>query len=203
MFFPEEKITKGDLLSYYRSAAGFLVPHLRGRPITLVRYPDGITGKHFFQKQRPPHAPEWMRPATLSSSSGRRGKTIEYLMVDDAEGCSGRSTRAASTCTPRTPGRRSFDSPDFVLFDLDPSPGVSLAETGRVALLVRDALEVLGLRAVVKTSSAEGMHLAVPLLPGHTYPQARALVQLVAQALARSHPASSPPSGTRAAATAC
>ena len=75
-----------------------------------------------------------------------------------------------------------------MLFDLDPSPGVTLAQTGRVALLVRDALEVLDLRAVVKTSSAEGMHLAVPLRPGHTYAQARSLVQLVAQALERAHP---------------
>ena len=188
IFFPEEKITKGDLLAYYREAAHVLVPHLRGRPITLVRYPDGITGKHFFQKQRPPHAPDWMRTAALPSSSGGRGKTIDYLLIDDADGLLW--TINAGCIDVHAPYARAqdFDSPDFVLFDLDPSPGVSLADTGRVALLVRDALDVLGLRAVVKTSSAEGMHLAVPLRPGHTYPQARALVQLVAQALARSHP---------------
>ena len=188
VFFPKEKITKGDLLAYYRDAAHVLVPHLRDRPITLVRYPDGIEGKHFFQKQRPPHAPEWMRTATLSSSSDGRGKTIDYLMIDDADGLLW--TINAGCIDVHAPYARaqSFDSPDFVLFDLDPSPGVSPAQTGKVALLVRDALAALDLRAVVKTSSAEGMHLAVPLRPGHTYAQARGLVQVVAQALERANP---------------
>ena len=188
VFFPKEKITKGDLLAYYRDVAHVLVPHLHDRPITLVRYPDGIEGKHFFQKQRPQHAPDWLKTATLSSSSDGRGKTIDYLMVDDADGLLW--TINAGCIDVHAPYARaeSFDSPDFVLFDLDPSPGVSLAQTGRVALLVRDALAALDLRAVVKTSSAEGMHLAVPLLPGHTYAQARGLVQVVAQALERANP---------------
>ncbi|MDX6620914.1 MAG: bifunctional non-ous end joining protein LigD [Gaiellales bacterium] len=188
VFFPDEQITKGDLLGYYRQAAPFIVPYLRDRPITLVRYPDGITGKHFFQKQHPPHAPAWMRTATLPSSSDGSGKTIDYLVIDDEDGLLW--TINAGCIDVHAPYARaqSFTSPDFALFDLDPSPGVTLAQTGRVALLVRDALAVLELEAVVKTSSAEGMHLAVPLRPGHTYPQARALVQLVAQALERAHP---------------
>ncbi len=188
VFFPDEGITKGDLLAYYREVAPLVVPYLRDRPITLVRYPDGIAGKHFFQKQRPQHAPDWMRTATLSSSSGGEGKKIDYLMVDDADGLLW--TINAGCIDVHAPYARaqSFDSPDFVLFDLDPSPGVSLAQTGKVALLVRDALEAIGLRAVVKTSSAEGMHLAVPIRPGPTYAQARALVQVVAQALERANP---------------
>ena len=188
VFFPDEGITKGDLLAYYREVAPLVVPYLRDRPITLVRYPDGIAGKHFFQKQRPQHAPDWMRTATLSSSSGGEGKKIDYLMIDDADGLLW--TINAGCIDVHAPYARaqSFDSPDFVLFDLDPSPGVSLAQTGKVALLVRDALEAIGLRAVVKTSSAEGMHLAVPIRPGPTYAQARALVQVVAQALERAHP---------------
>jgi bifunctional non-homologous end joining protein LigD len=187
-FFPDEKITKGDLLAYYRQAAPLIVPYLRDRPITLVRYPDGITGKHFFQKQRPPHAPAWMETATLPSSSDGGGKSIDYLVIDDDDGLIW--TINAGCIDVHAPYARaeSFTSPDFALLDLDPSPGVTLAQTGRVALLVRDALAVLELEAVVKTSSAEGMHLAVPLRPGHTYAQARALVQLVAQALARTHP---------------
>ena len=188
VFFPDEKITKGDLLAYYRSVAAVMVPYLRGRPITLVRYPDGINGKHFFQKQRPVHAPEWMRSATLSSNSGGRGKLIEYLMVDDADGLAWMINAGCIDVHAPYARAESFDSPDFVLFDLDPSPGVSLAQTGRVALLVRDALAVLELQAVVKTSSSEGMHLAVPLRAGHTYAQARSLVQVIARALARSHP---------------
>jgi bifunctional non-homologous end joining protein LigD len=188
VFFPGEGIAKGDLLAYYREVAPFVVPYLRDRPVTLVRYPDGITGKHFFQKQRPPHAPDWMRTASLSSSSDGEGKTIDYLMIDDADGLLW--TINAGCIDVHAPYARaqSFDRPDFVLFDLDPSPGVSLAQTGKVALLVRDALAAIDLRAVVKTSSAEGMHLAVPIAPGPTYAQARTLVQVVAQALERAHP---------------
>jgi bifunctional non-homologous end joining protein LigD len=188
VFFPDEGITKGDLLAYYREVAPLVVPYLRDRPITLVRYPDGITGKHFFQKQRPPHAPDWLRTATLSSNSGGEGKMIDYLMIDDADGLLW--TINAGCIDVHAPYARaeSFDSPDFVLFDLDPSPGFSLAQTGKVALLVREALAAIGLHAVVKTSSAEGMHLAVPIRPGPTYAQARALVQVVAQALERAHP---------------
>jgi bifunctional non-homologous end joining protein LigD len=188
LFFPAEKITKGDLLAYYRQAAPLIVPYLRDRPITLVRYPDGIEGKHFFQKQRPPHAPAWMETASLPSSSDGSGKSIDYLVIDDEDGLVW--TINAGCIDVHAPYARaqSFSSPDFALFDLDPSPGVTLAQTGRVALLVRDALAVLELTAVVKTSSAEGMHLAVPLRPGHTYTQARSLVQLVAQALERAHP---------------
>ena len=188
VFFPEEKITKGDLIAYYRSVADVLLPHLRDRPITLVRYPDGITGKHFFQKQAPVHTPGWMRTVTLPSRSDGGGKDIRYLMVDDTEGLLWMINSGCIDVHAPYARAQHFDSPDFVLFDLDPSPGFTLAQTGRVALLVRDALEVLGLRAVAKTSSSEGMHLAVPLRPGHTYAQARSLVQLVAQALERAHP---------------
>jgi bifunctional non-homologous end joining protein LigD len=188
VFFPDEKITKGDLVEYYRSVADALLPHLRDRPITLVRYPDGIEGKHFFQKQAPVHTPDWMRTVSLPSRSDGGGKDIRYLMVDDTDGLLWMINSGCIDVHAPYARAQHFDSPDFVLFDLDPSPGFTLAQTGRVALLVRDALAVLDLRAVVKTSSAEGMHLAVPLRPGHTYAQARSLVQLVAQALERAHP---------------
>ena len=188
VFFPDEDITKGDLLEYYGSVADLLLPYLRDRPITLVRYPDGIKGKHFFQKQAPVHTPDWMRTASLPSRSGGGGKDIRYLMVDDRDGLLWMINSGCIDVHHPYARAQDFESPDFVLFDLDPSPGFTLAQTGRVALLVRSALEVLGLRAVVKTSSGEGMHLAVPLRPGHTYAQARALVQLVAQALERAHP---------------
>jgi bifunctional non-homologous end joining protein LigD len=188
VFFPGERITKGDLLSYYGSVADVMLPHLRDRPLTLVRYPDGIEGKHFFQKQAPAHTPEWMRTASLPSRSDGGGKEIRYLLVDDKDGLLWMINSGCIDVHAPYARAQHFDSPDFVLFDLDPSPGFTLAQTGRVALLVRDALDVLGLRAVVKTSSSEGMHLAVPLRPGHTYAQARSLVQLVAQALERAHP---------------
>ena len=112
VFFPDEKITKGDLIAYYRGVADVLVPHLRDRPITLVRYPDGINGKHFFQKQRPQHAPDWMRTASLSSNSDGRGKTIDYLMIDDADGLAlDDQRRLHRRARARTRGRRASIRP--------------------------------------------------------------------------------------------
>ena len=125
-------------------------------------------------------------------------------MIDDADGLLW--TINAGCIDVHAPYARaqSFDSPDFVLFDLDPSPGVTLAQTGRVALLVRDALAVLDLRAVVKTSSAEGMHLAVPLRARpHLRAGARRSCSSSPRRSSARTPISSRPSGTRAAATAC
>ena len=128
-----------------------------------------------------------MGTAKLPSSSDGTGKEIDYLVIDDTDGLVW--TINAGCIDVHAPYARAetFTSPDFVLFDLDPSPGVTLAQTGRVALLVRDALAVLDLRAVVKTSSAEGMHLAVPLAAGPHLP-AGALARAARRAGARARP---------------
>ena len=188
-FWPEEGITKGDLLAYYRDVSGVLVPHLRGRPFTMKRYPDGWQGKHFFQKQSPPHMPEWIARAPFPAST-REGekKVIDYALVNDDlallwmvnMGCIDLHTWASRADRP--------ERPDWVMFDLDPSDGVGFDAVVEVALLVKQTLDLLELESCPKTSGSRGIHVLVPIARRHTHARAREFASVIAGALARAHP---------------
>jgi bifunctional non-homologous end joining protein LigD len=188
-FWPDEGITKGELLAYYRDVAKVLVPHLRKRPFTMKRYPDGWQGKSFFQKQAPSHMPDWIETAAFPAST-REGekKVIDYALVDDElallwmvnMGCIDMHTWASRADRP--------ERPDWVMFDLDPSEGATFEEVVRVALLVRETLDVLGLESVPKTSGSRGIHVLVPIARRHGFDEVREFAGIVAGALARAHP---------------
>jgi bifunctional non-homologous end joining protein LigD len=190
VFWPEEEITKGDLIDYYRAVAGVLVPHLRDRPFTMRRYPDGAYGKAFFQKDAPKGMPEWIPRFHVQVSTRERPprkRWIDAPLVNDEDaliwmanmGCIDMNAWYSRVDKP--------DRPDFVLFDLDPSPDVGFREVVRVALVVKQALDALGLASFPKTSSAEGMHVLVPVERRYTYAQTREFCEIVAGALARTH----------------
>jgi bifunctional non-homologous end joining protein LigD len=190
VFFPVEGITKGDLIEYYRAVAPVLVPHLKDRPFTMIRYPDGIEGGHFFQKDAPSHMPDWIltfRALVSTRESPRRKKWVNFPLVNDElallwmvnMGCIDMNAWYSRADKP--------DRPDFVLFDLDPSPDVGFAETVQVALLVKQALDAFGLVGFPKTSSAEGMHVLVPVERRYTYDDTRQFAEIVAGAIARTH----------------
>ena len=136
-FWPEEGITKGELLAYYRDVATVLVPHLRNRPFTMKRYPDGWQGKSFFQKQAPSHMPDWIATAPFPAST-RDGekRVIDYALVDDElallwmvnMGCIDMHAWASRADRP--------ERPDWVMFDLDPAEGATFENVLEVALLV-------------------------------------------------------------------
>jgi bifunctional non-homologous end joining protein LigD len=189
-FWPDEGITKGDLLAYYRAVAPVLVPHLKDRPFTMKRYPDGWQGKHFFQKDAPSHMPDWIPTVSLKVSTReapRRMRTIEAPLVRDElallwmanMGCIDLNTWYSRVDKPARP--------DWVLFDLDPSPDVGFREVVEVALLVKSALDALGLVSFPKTSGADGMHVLVPVERRHTYDATRRFSEIVARAIASSH----------------
>ena len=189
-FWPDLGITKGDLLDYYREVAEVLVPHLRERPFTMRRYPDGAYGKAFFQKDAPKGMPEWIPRFHVQVSTRERPprqRWIDAPIVNDEDallwmvnmGCIDLNAWYSRVDKP--------DRPDFVLFDLDPSPDVGFPEVAQVALLVKQALDALGLVSFPKTSSAEGMHVLVPVERRYTYAQTRELCEIVAGALARTH----------------
>jgi bifunctional non-homologous end joining protein LigD len=194
VFWPEDDpsggITKGELLDYYAAVAHVLVPHLRDRPFTMRRYPDGAFGKAFFQKDAPKGMPEWIPRFRVQVSTRERPpkkRWIDAPMVNDADtlvwmvnmGCIDMNAWYSRFDRP--------DRPDFVLFDLDPSPDVGFPEVVQVALIVKQALDALGLVAFPKTSSADGMHVLVPVERRYTYAQTREFCEIVAGAIARTH----------------
>jgi len=190
-FWPEEGITKGDLLTYYRDVAPVLVAHLRDRPFTMKRYPDGWQGKFFFQKDAPKHMPEWIPTRQFEASTRDRPpkrRLIDFALVNDElallwmvnMGCIDMNTWYSRVDKP--------SRPDWVLFDLDPSEDVGFAETIAVARLIKETLDLLELESFPKTSGSEGIHILVPVSRRHTYAQTREFSEIVAGAIARAHP---------------
>jgi len=190
VFFPVEGITKGDLIEYYRAVAPVLVPHLKDRPFTMIRYPDGIEGKHFFQKDAPSHMPEWIprfRAHVSTRESPRKKKWVNFPLVNDELALLWMVNMGCIDMNAWYSRADKAERPDFVLFDLDPSPDVGFAETVQVALLVKQALDAFGLVGFPKTSSAEGMHVLVPVERRYTFDDTRQFAEIVAGAIARTH----------------
>jgi bifunctional non-homologous end joining protein LigD len=190
VFFPVEGITKGDLLEYYRVVAPVLVPHLKDRPFTMVRWPDGIEAGRFFQKDAPSHMPEWIptfRTLVSTRESPRKKKWVNFPVVNDELGLLWMVNMGCIDMNAWYSRIDKPDRPDFVLFDLDPSPDVGFKETVQVALLVKQALDAFGLVGFPKTSSGEGMHVLVPVERRHTYDDTRQFAEIVAGAIARTN----------------
>jgi bifunctional non-homologous end joining protein LigD len=185
VWWPELGVTKGDVLDHYRDLAEVVLPHLRDRPFTMLRYPDGIAGKRFFQKDAPSHTPAWLKLAPLPAG----GRTIRFPLLQDelsllwavGMGCIDLNVWCARADRP--------ERPDAVIFDLDPAPPAGFDEGRQVALLVRDVLESVGLRAYPRTSGSQrGLHVLVPIARRHTHAEARDVVTVVAGMLAADHP---------------
>jgi len=188
IFWPDEGITKGDLIDYYRGVAEVLVPHLKARPFTMRRYPDGAFGKAFFQKDAPKGMPEWIPRFHVQVSTRERPpkkRWIDAPIVNDEDALTWMANMGCIDMNAWYSRVDRPDRPDFVLFDLDPSPDVGFGEVVQVALLVKQALDALGLVSFPKTSSAEGMHVLVPVERRYTYGQTREFCEIVAGALAR------------------
>jgi bifunctional non-homologous end joining protein LigD len=189
LFWPEEGITKGDLVDYYRTVAPAIVPHLRGRPFTMRRYPDGAFGKAFFQKDAPSHMPEWIkRFRTVVTPRGGGEREIELPLVDDELSLLWMVNMGCIDMNPWYSRIDKPDRPDFVLFDLDPTPEVPWSQTVEVALILRELLDGLGLASFAKTSGGKGFHVLVPLDRRSTYDDTRGFAEHVAGVIATGYP---------------
>jgi bifunctional non-homologous end joining protein LigD len=190
VFFPDDGITKGDLLAYYRAVAPVVLPHTSDRPFTLKRYPDGIAGGFFFQKDAPNHMPEWIPTVEIEATTRdrpRRTRTIRAPLVNDELALLWMVNMACIDLNTWYSRVDKSDRPDFVLFDLDPAADVGFPEVIQVTLLVKEVLDALGLVGFAKTSGSDGMHVLVPIERRYTYEQTREFSAIVAGTLARTH----------------
>jgi len=160
VLYPATGFTKGQVVDYYARIAPTMLAHLRDRPVTMLRLPDGVTGERFFEKRCPGHRPEWLDTVPLDADSD-----IAACSLDSVPALVWTANLAALEL--HTPQARAADPwrPTAIVFDLDPGPGTDLVDCARVALELHDLLEQLGLRAVAKTSGAKGIHLSVGLRP--------------------------------------
>jgi bifunctional non-homologous end joining protein LigD len=176
--------TKGDLIRYYVELAPVLLGHLRGRPLTLKRYPHGSEAEFFYEKQAPAHRPDWVRTAPVKLE---KGKIINYVVAEDAATLAWLGNLAdleLHTPMHRADASGRLSPPTMVAFDLDPGEPAGLLDCCRVATVLHGMFEHLGLRAAVKTSGSKGMQVYVPLnVEGVTYAQAKGFAKAVADLL--------------------
>ncbi|HEX4574982.1 MAG TPA: DNA ligase D, partial [Gemmatimonadales bacterium] len=185
VFWPEERYTKGDLIAYYRAIAPWLLPYLKDRPVVLTRYPDGITGKSFFQKDAPGFTPEWLRTERMWSADTQR--EIDYFVCDDLESLL--YLINLGTIPLHVWGSRvaTLEQPDWCILDLDPkdAPFTHVVTIARTIKALCDDIE---LPCFIKTSGSTGLHVLVPLGRQCTYEQARTLGGLLARVIAAELP---------------
>jgi bifunctional non-homologous end joining protein LigD len=187
VLWPRDGYTKGDLIAYYQRVANWLIPHLRGRPLTLERYPNGIDAGSFFEKQIPKGTPDWVERVTIPRKESER-RDITYTLCNDAATLSYLANLAAMVLHTWISRVGSLDEPDYLFFDLDVGDTCTLATVAKVALASRDLLEEIGLKPLVKTSGATGLHVVVPLAPGYSYATCKALAELAAYRIADALP---------------
>src|SRR5258707_1872477 len=159
VFYPEVGFTKAQVIDYYLQIAPALLPHLEDRPISLKRYPDGVTGSYFYEKQCPPYRPDWIRTAPVMSKRRR----IDYCIINNLPALVWAANLAdleLHTFLHRAP---KLEHPDFVAFDLDPGPPAGLIHCCEVALLLKKAFDRLELESFAKTSGSKGLQVYVPL----------------------------------------
>jgi bifunctional non-homologous end joining protein LigD len=185
VLFPADGITKADLARYHADVAGRMLPWLRDRPITMVRYPDGLDGQRFFQKNAPSYFPDWIRRVRV----GKEGGEVEHAVCDNPATLVYLANQACIEIHGFLSRVGKLDTPDQLVFDFDPPDGKRFADVRRAALWARDLLDgELGLTSFVRTSGGRGLHVHVGLNRRANFEEVREFTHGVAGVLARRHP---------------
>jgi bifunctional non-homologous end joining protein LigD len=180
VYWPDEQITKGDLIQYYADVAPALLPHIRDRAMVMKRYPHGIDGDFFFMKRAPEPRPDWIETCTIEHGSGN---VIDFPMIQDLASLLWVINLGCIDLNPWYSRCGEPDRPDFLHFDLDPVPGAAWERVVESALLVRDALSALGMPAYAKTSGSKGIHVYVPIQRGLSQKQVWTFAKELARTL--------------------
>ena len=185
VFFPRARLTKRDLLQYYADVSPLLLPHLRHRAMVMKRYPNGIRGKWFFMKHAPSSRPEWIETCEIMHKSNN---LVAFPMVQDLASLLWVVNLGSIDLNPWYGRCDNPTRPDYLNFDLDPAAGAGFDRVLETALVLRDALEALGMRPLVKTSGSEGLHLYVAIRTGPAQKAVWHFAKRLAKELERSHP---------------
>ncbi len=185
VLYPGTGLTKAGVIDYYRRVGDVVLPHLRDRPVTTRRFPEGVDGESFFEKRCPGHRPDWVRTATVPAASD--GEDLEFCVVSDLPTLVWLANLAALELHVPMATARDPEHPTALVFDLDPGHPAGLPACARVAIRLREVLDRLGLEAVAKTSGKKGVHVCVPLNRdgGPTHATVRDFAHAVARVVER------------------
>lgn len=185
IFWPEDNLTKGDLINYYRDIAPWLLPYLKDRPLVLTRYPDGIHGKNFYQKDAPNYIPPWIRTEKIWADQDSR--EIDFFIVDDLDSLLFVANLASIPLHVWSSRMAQLERPDWCIIDLDPKKA-PFSAVKTIALALRTLCEEIALPSFVKTSGSTGLHILLPLAGQCTYEQSRGLGELISRVIVEQLP---------------
>jgi bifunctional non-homologous end joining protein LigD len=186
VLYPATGFSKGELIEWYARMSEVLLPHLRGRPLTMKRYPEGVDAAHFYEKRCPSHRPEWVQTAKVWSE--RHKEEIEYCLVEDLPTLVWAANLANIELHTSLSLAAAIERPTAVVFDLDPGAPADVVDCAQVATWIHGMLEQLGLRSYPKTSGSKGMQIYVPLNSETSYEQTKPFARAVAETLERKFP---------------
>ncbi len=186
VMYPESGFAKGQVIDYYTRIADAILPHLKDRPLTLKRYPEGVEGEAFYEKNCPKHRPPWIKTATVWS--GGNNRDMYYCMVQDLPSLVWVAQLGSLELHTSLSLYKKLDQPRMLVFDLDPGPPATIVECCGVATLLREWFEAHGMHAFCKTSGSKGLQLYVPINTPVDYQQTKLISKGLAQKLEREHP---------------
>ena len=190
VLYPAAGFTKRQVIDYYVRVAPYLVPHLEGRALTMKRYPDGVDGEYFYEKNAPKHRPDWVKTAPVYSRHNRR--TLDFILANDLPTLVWLANLASLELHPSLSraglqGANDVTRPTMMVFDLDPGPPANVVQCAQVALWLRELFEQFGLKSFPKTSGSKGLQIYVPLNTPVTYEATKGFAHAVARLLAEAH----------------
>ncbi len=185
VLYPEAGFTKGQVIDYYVRVAPVLLPHLRGRPLTMKRYPNGVTGMHFYEKNCPTHRPQWVKTAPIWSEGNNRW--MDYCLAQDLPTLVWAANLDDLELHTSLSLAADIMRPTVLVFDLDPGPPADIVLCCQVGLWLRQIFERLGLECFPKTSGSKGLQVYVPLNTAVTYDQTKPFAHEIARIIARQH----------------